>query len=61
LFWVDSKTVTLLAKSAPNMLMHTGTDPSTSLAVKEGAENPTFTSERDHKCQEEITAWFYDG
>jgi len=53
--------VTLLANSAPDMLMHTGTDPSTSLAVKEGAENPTFTSERDHKCREEITAWFYDG
>jgi len=43
LSWVDSETVTLLAKVAPDMFMHTETDPSASLAVKEGAENPTFT------------------
>jgi len=40
---VDSKTVTLLVKLAPDMLMHTETDPTTSDAVKEGAENPTLT------------------
>ena len=40
---VDSKTVTLLVKLAPDMLMHTETDPTTSNAVKEGAENPTLT------------------
>ena len=40
---VDSKAVTILAKTAPDMLMHTETDPTTSNAVKEGAENPTLT------------------
>ena len=61
LSWVDSEMVTFLAKTAPNMLTHTETDPSTSLAVKEGSENPTFTSARGHKCQKDITAWFCDG
>ena len=48
---VDSETVTLLVKVAPNMLMHTEIDTSASLAVKEGSENPTCTSVRDHKRQ----------
>jgi len=61
LSWVDSETVTFLAKTAPNMLTHTETDPLASLAVKEGSENPTFTSVRGHKCKKEITAWSYDG
>jgi len=49
---VDSETVTLLAKVAPNMLMHTETDPRDSLAGKEVCtDNPTCTTARDHKRQ----------
>jgi len=48
---VDSETVTLLAKIAPNMLMHTETDPIDSLAVKEGCANPTCTTARGHKIE----------
>jgi len=43
--------VTLLAKIAPNMLMHTETDPIDSLAVKEGCANPTCTTARGHKIE----------
>ena len=45
---VDNETVTVLAKIAPNMVMHTETDLSASLVMKEGAENPTLTPTTGH-------------
>jgi len=49
---VDSETVTLLAKIAPNMLMHTETDSRDSLAGKEVCtDNSTEATARDHKRQ----------
>ena len=40
LFSVDSETVMFLSKAVPDMLTHTETKPSVSLAIK-GSENPT--------------------
>ena len=44
---VDSKAVTILAKTAPDMLMHTETDPSASATVKADCANSTCTTARD--------------
>jgi len=40
LFSVDSKTVMFLSKTVPDILMHTETKPTASLAMK-GGTNPT--------------------
>ena len=47
LSWFDSKTVTVLAKTAADMLMHTETDPSASATVKADCANSTCTTARD--------------
>ena len=46
LFSVDSKTVMFLSKTVPDMLTHTETKPSASLATK-GSANPTNSPVRE--------------
>jgi len=41
---VDSKMVTFLSKTAPDIALHTGTDPSASLTGKADCVNPTCTT-----------------
>jgi len=52
LSWLDNKTVTVLAKTAPDMLTHTETDPSASLTGKTDCANSTCTTARDQKKSE---------
>jgi len=52
LSWLDNKTVTVLAKTAPDMLTHTETDPSASLTGKADCANSTCTTARDQKKSE---------
>ena len=40
----DSKMVTFLSKTAPDIALHTDTDPSASLTGKPGCVNPTCTT-----------------